>query len=200
MNISGISFTSTGAQLAALLVESEAQSAERTNESLDAVQQRIARQADEEYEERMAAADASARSAFIGGAFAIAGGAASAWAGYENSKALDKANLSGSPSEALAAAQLAQQQHSNAKYLTPAGQTLSALAPFAAEYGGKVEAERREARAQRIGRHIEQASVEAEQLSQQAQRQEQRSSAAVEAARGFVEAESARSSAVASNF
>jgi hypothetical protein len=200
MNSSGISFTSASAQLAAMLVESEADAAEQTNESLEAVQQRIAREADAEYDQRMAAAAASAQAAFIGGAFTIAGGAATIGAGVYRARALEQAPAPGMAPDAARDAQKAQMRSSmTSDFLGASGQTLSGLAPAASKYGGEIEAERRNARAQRTARSIEQASVEADQLAQQAQRQQRRSDSALDAARGFVEAEDARANAVLSN-
>lgn len=198
MTTSSISFTSAGAQLAAMLVGSEAQLAERNNQSLEALQQRIERQADEEYEQRMAAADASVRAAWFGGAFTIAGGVAKVGAGFAQVQPAEQPLPNASASEAIAASRPSQSNTPN--LLGTAGDTLSALAPHAAELGGKVEAERREAKAQRIARSIEQASVESEQVSRRAEREDRRASSAVEAARGFVEAETARSNAVNSNW
>ena len=194
MNTSGISFTSASAQLAAMLVESEAVAAERTNQSLEATEQRIARAADEEYEQRMRAADASACAAFWGGAFTIAGGAATIGGGIQQGRALEASSVSNTTAGASHPAPAP----TAGSELAHIGQLLSGLAPTAAKYGGEVEKERRDARAQRIGRSIEQASVEADQLSQQAQRQQQRANSGIEAARGFVDAESARSNAVLS--
>jgi hypothetical protein len=185
-----ISFTSASAELAAMIVESEAESAERTDQALEATKERIERAADAEYEARMNAASDSALAAVLSGAFTIAGGAARIGAGVADARALEDATQTGKPEAAT--------RSTTGSMLGPTGAALSELAPVAKQLGGEISAERQRARAERIGRSIAQASVEADQLAQQVQRREQRESSALDAARGFIDAETARSSAVLS--
>jgi hypothetical protein len=170
-----------------MIIEAEAESAEQTEQSLEATKQRIERAAEAEYEARLEAADDAARGALLGGAFTIAGGAVSIGAGIAHARALEQAT----PAAKVATSP-------TASVLGPLGTSLFELAPVAQQRGGEIAAERNRARAERIGRSIEQASVEADQLSQQVRRHEQRAASAIEAARGFVETESARSNATLS--
>jgi len=173
-----ITFTNSGAELAALIVESESDAAERTNEELEANKQRIARAADAEYEANLDAADAASRGAWISGGFAIAGGAAGVGAG-----------VAGASDSAEAAKTLA----ATSQAFSSVSEPLSALV-------GEIPQMRHQAEAHRIGRSIEQANVEADQLAQQARRAEQRADFALDHASKLVEGENARANGVLSKF
>ena len=183
-----IAFTSSGAELAALIVESEADDADRIDQALETNKQRISRAAEEEYRANMEAADAASRAAWISGGFAVAGGLAGVGAGLSASGANATDNgkvVAGS---------------STAGSLEAGSGLLSRLAGPAGELGGGIAKTRHEAEGKRIGRSIEQANVAGEQLAQQARRAEQRADSALDHAQKLVEAEHARSSAVLSNF
>jgi hypothetical protein len=183
-----ISFTSSGAELAALIVESEADDANRIDQALEANKQRIARAAEEEYRASMEAADAASRAAWIGGGFAVAGGLAGVGAGLSASGA-NATGGGGAPTKGT-----------TAETLQVGSGVLSGLAEPARELGGGIAKTRHEAEARRIGRSIEQANVAGEQLAQQARRAEQRADASLDHAQKLVDAEHARSTAVLSNF
>jgi hypothetical protein len=174
-----ITFSSSGAQLSAMVVEAEGDAAARTDQALEANQQRIARAAEAEYQAAMRAADAAGREAWWSGAFTVAGGVA-----VMGSGAID------APSGSSETAQL----------LAQGGGILSNLSDEAGALGGGIAKLRHEAEGRRIGRSIEQANVESDQLAQQSRRSGQRAEAALDRASSLVEAENARASGVLSNF
>jgi hypothetical protein len=174
-----ISFTSSGAELAAMIVESEADDANRIDQALEANKERIARAAEEEYRANREAADAASRAAWISGGFAAAGGLAGVGAGLSASGA--------NPTD-------------DGGILRAGSGLLSSLAEPAGALGGGIDKIRHEAEAKRIGRSIEQANVAGEQLAQQARRAEQRADSGLDHAQKLVDAEHARSTAVLSNF
>jgi len=183
-----ISFTSSGAELAAMIVESEAEDAGRIDQALEANKQRIARAAEEEYRANMEAADAASRAAWISGGLAVAGGVAGVGAGLSVSgaKATDQGGaVAGS---------------TTAESFQAGSGLLSSLASPAGELGGGIAKSRHEAEARRIGRSIEQANVAGDQLAQQARRAEQRADSGLDHAQKLIDAEHARSTAVLSNF
>jgi hypothetical protein len=182
-----ISFTSSGAELAALIVESEAEDANRIDQALEANKQRIARAAEEEYRANMEAADAASRAAWISGGFVVAGGLAGVGAGLSDGGANVTDNAG------------AVTGNTTAESLQGASGLLSRLAEPARELGGGIDRIRHEAEAKRIGRSIEQANVAGEQLAQQARRAEQRADSGLDHAQRLVEAEHARSTAILSN-
>lgn len=189
MSISGVSFTSSGAELAAMIVELESEAAERADQALESNKQRIGRLADEEYDAALAAADAAGRAAWISGAFTIAGGAVGVGAGvtaFHGASATNDAAAKSAEAQVMA--------------LSALGGTLSRLSESAGAFLAGRESAREQARAQRIGRSIEQASIEGEQLRQQAARSEQRADRALDQASRLIEGESARSSGVLSKF
>jgi hypothetical protein len=183
-----ISFNSSGAELAALIVESEAEDANRVDQALEDNKQRIARAAEQEYRAHMDAADAASRAAWIGGGFAVAGGVVGVGAGLSASGA-DATDTGG----AVAGG-------STAGSLQAGSGLLSSLAKPAGELGGGIDRIRHEAEAKRIGRSIDQANVAGDQLAQQARRAEQRANSGLDHAQKSIEAEQARSSAVLSKF
>lgn len=182
MSVAGISFTSASAELAAMMVEHEANQAESDHAQMEAYQRKIEREAEKEYRAAMAAADAGARAAMLGGAMGIlqsGGTVAGAVQGFSartdnEQKLADRIASLGSPFQAL-------------------NQGVQA-------YGGGIEQERQQARAHQSARAIEQMQSEADQLAQQARRSEQRSDAALDHASKFVEGDNARANAVLSNF
>jgi hypothetical protein len=183
-----ISFSSAGAELAAMIVESEAEDAERIDQALESNKQRIAHAAEEEYRANMEAADAASRAAWISGGFAMAGGLVGVGAGLS-------AGGASATSDAQAAA-----ANSTAESFRAASGLLSSFAEPAGELGGGIDKIRHEAEARRIGRSIEQANVAGDQLAQQARRAEQQADSGLDHAQKLVDAEHARSSAVLSNF
>jgi hypothetical protein len=182
MSVAGINFTSASAELAAMMVEHEANQAEIDHEQMDAYQRQIEREAEKEYRAAMAAADAGSRAALLGGAMGILGSGA-AVAGAAQGFSADTAN-----------------EQKLASHITALGTPFNALKEGVQWYGGGREKERQQARAHQSARTIEQMRSEADQLAQQARRSEQRSDAALDHAAKFVEGDSARANAVLSNF
>lgn len=182
MTVAGISFTSASAELAAMMVEHEANQAENDHEQMEAYQQKIAREAEKEYRAAMAAADAGARAALLGGAMGIlqsGGTVAGATQGF-SARTQDEQTL--------------------ATRIASLGSPFQAMNESVQAYGGGIEKERQQARAQQCNRTIQQMQSEANQLAQQARRSEQRSDAALDHASKFVESDNARANAVLSNF
>jgi hypothetical protein len=182
MSVAGISFTSPGAELAAMMVEHEANQAENDHEQMEAYQRKIEREAEKEYRASMAAADAGSRAALIGGAmgFLASGGTV---AGAAQGFSADTEN-----------------EQKLAGHIAALGTPFNALNESVKWYAGGKEKERQEARAHQSARTIEHLRSEADQLAQQARRSEQRSDAALEHASKFVEGDNARANAVLSNF
>jgi hypothetical protein len=198
MTISGVNFTSASAELAAMMVEHEANQAENDREQMQALERRIEREAEKEYRAAMAAADAGSRAALLGGAMGILSSGATIAGAYGEYKAasvelkpgMDETEFK-HQKDKLAA---------EAKLYTAAGTPFNALNESVKWYGGGMEKERQQARAHQSARTIEQMKGEADQLAQQARRSEQRSDAALDHAAKFVEGDSARANAVLSNF
>lgn len=182
MTVSGIQFTSASAELAAMMVEHEANQAENDREQMEACQRQIEREAEKEYRAAMAAADAGSRAALVGGAMGILGsGAAVSGAAQGFSAETDR-------------------EQKLASHITALGTPFNALNESVKWYGGGLEKERQQARAHQSARTIEQMRGEADQLAQQARRSEQRSDASLDRAAKFVEGENAQANAVLSNF
>lgn len=198
MTVAGISFTSQSAELAAMMVEHEANQAENDREQMEAYQRQIEREAEKEYRAAMAAADAGSRAALLGGAMGLlssGGTIAGAYKGYE------AASMKLEPGMDPAQFKQAQSQlQAEANLYAAAGTPFNALNESVKWYGGGAEKERQQARAHQSARTIEQMKSEADQLAQQARRSEQRSDAALDRTAKFVEGESARANAVLSNF
>src|ERR1044071_2017010 len=198
MTVGGVNFTSASAELAAMMVEHEANQAENDREQMDAYQRKIEREAEKEYRAAMAAAGAGSRAALIGGAMGILSSGATVAGAYKDYEA---ASMKFEPG--MDAAQFTQQQNqlaAEAKLLTTAGTPFNELNGAAQSLAGGAEKERQQARAHQCARTIEQMRSEADQLAQQARRSEQRSDAALDQASKFVEGDSARANAVLSNF
>ena len=201
MNSSGIHFTSASAELAAMLVEHEANQAESDHEQIDAYQRKIEREAEKEYRAAMAAADAGGRAALLGGTMGVLSSGATvagAYQSYEAASIQIDSNMSLATQEQLSGQK--QELAARAGLFTAAGSPFQALNQGVQAYGGGIEKERQEARAQQCARTIQQMQSEADQLAQQARRSEQRSDAALDHAAKFVEGDSARANAVLSNF
>ncbi len=201
MNSAGIYFTSASAELAAMLVEHEANQAESDNEQIDAYQRKIEREAEKEYRAAIAAADAGGRAALLGGAMGIlSSGATIASAAKSYEAASVKIDPGMDAQQAAAQQALKQSLSAEANLLSAAGTPFSALNDGVKWYGGGREKERQEGRAHHSARTIQQMQSEADQLAQQARRSEQRSDAALDHAAKFVESDNARANAVLSNF
>jgi hypothetical protein len=201
MNVAGINFTSAGAELAAMLVEHEANQAESDQEQMEAYQRKIEREAEKEYRAAMAAADAGGRAALVGGAMGILSSGATVAGAYESYRAAG-IQIDSSMSPATQDLMRAQKEElaARANLLTAAGTPFQALNGCVQSLGGGMEKERQQARAQQCNRTIQQMQSEADQLAQQARRSEQRSDAALDHAAKFVESDNARANAVLSNF
>jgi hypothetical protein len=126
----------------------------------------------------MAAADAMCRGAWINGMVTIAGGAVGA-AGVVARGAGDAGS---------------------AEWLKVAGDVIPGVGNLVQTYAAEAPQQRHEAKAQRIGRSIEQANVEADKLAQQARRAEKRSDTALDHANAMVQAENQRATGVLSKF
>jgi hypothetical protein len=198
MTVAGISFTSQSAELAAMMVEHEANQAENDREQMEAYQRKIEREAEKEYRAAMAAADAGSRAALLGGAMGILSSGATIAGAYKSYQA---ASMKLEPGMDPAQFKQAQSQlQAEANLYGAAGTPFKALNEGVQWYGGGMEKERQQARAHQSARTIEQMKSEADQLAQQARRSEQRSDAALDHASKFVEGDSARANAVLSNF
>ncbi len=201
MNVAGISFTSASAELAAMVVEHEANQAESDQEQMEAYQRKIEREAEKEYRAAIAAADAGGRAALVGGAMGILSSGATVAGAYESYRSASiqvDSSMSLATQEQLSGQK--QELAARAGLFTAAGTPFQALNPMAQAFGGGIEKERQQARAQQSARTIQQMQSEADQLAQQARRSEQRSDAALDHAAKFVESDNARANAVLSNF